>query len=436
MGVLSDRLSIALKLLTGLAGIGVVAAIAIMVWNAAHAAGVVIESFAVPPDLAARGLTGEVIAAQVQDKLSLALGGSTVSASQGTAVSNARADDIKVEIPETGISLGEVYRFLRERLGSQTMVGGDVFLTADGLSVTIRIAGGSGATYAGKDIELDALLTKAAEHAAEVTQPPQYAIFLYRSKIHRIAEALPILQRIANDPSQSTRNRATAFNSLGIIYGQFQGDSLAGLAMLRRSLPFADEIGSFVHRSNLVADEFSYGHAETALGLIPTVLQALEHPPANTRPDALADARAGYAVLDYLLGDFAEAARLSHIDIETVRPVSQDDFRQNEAQALAHQHDGDARGLVRQMPPLMNPVDGTQRAITRIQVEAALENWPDVAATEAVEEKAIVQAPDHAGDPATCFRCCAPSLAGAGESQTRRLGGRGSRDQHDAGRLL
>ena len=54
MGVISDRLSIALKALTGLVGIGVAVAVAIMVWNAAHADGLVVESFSVPPDLASR----------------------------------------------------------------------------------------------------------------------------------------------------------------------------------------------------------------------------------------------------------------------------------------------------------------------------------------------------------------------------------------------
>ena len=51
--------------------------------------------------------------------------------------------------------------------------------------------------------------------------------------------------------------------------------------------------------------------------------------------------------------------------------------------------------LVRQMPPLPDPVDATLRAITRIRVEAALENLPAVAATEAAEERVIAQAPDH-----------------------------------------
>jgi hypothetical protein len=398
-----DQMKGALQIMGVMAGLCVVAAIGVMIWNAAHADGTVVESFTVPPDLAARGLTGEVIAGQVQDKLSLALSGSTVSVSQGTIVSNSRADDIKVEIPETGISLGEVYRFLREWLGSQTMVGGEVFRTPDGLSVTIRIAGGSSATYSGKEAELDALLTKAAEHAAEITHPTGYAIFLYRSKIHRIAEALPILQRIANDPLQSPKNRASAFNSLAIIYNDFQGNSLAGLAMLRRSLRFADESGSFVERSNLVAAEFRQGHAEIALGLIPTVLQALEHPSANSRLDAVADVRARILVLkSHLLGDFAETARLSNSEIETVRPVSQDGYRQFEAQALALQHDGGARRLEQQMPLMPDPVDATLRAITRIQVEAALENWPAIAATEPAEEKTIAQAPDH-GDQQSVF---------------------------------
>ena len=64
-----DQMKGALQIMGVLLGLGVVSAIGVMVWNAAHSNGLRIEAFSVPPDLASRGLTGEVVAAQLLDKV-------------------------------------------------------------------------------------------------------------------------------------------------------------------------------------------------------------------------------------------------------------------------------------------------------------------------------------------------------------------------------
>ena len=82
-----------------------------MVWNAAHADGLIIESFSVlPSDMASRGLTGQVLATQMLDKLT-AMQRATRSTRAPRTYANNWSDDIKVEIPETGVSIGEAYRF-------------------------------------------------------------------------------------------------------------------------------------------------------------------------------------------------------------------------------------------------------------------------------------------------------------------------------------
>ncbi|MEI9932471.1 MAG: hypothetical protein WDM89_18520 [Rhizomicrobium sp.] len=64
-----------------------------------------------PPDLANSGLTGQAAAAKLQDKLS-AMQAATGSARPAASYSNNWGNDIKVEIPDTGVSIGEVYRYL------------------------------------------------------------------------------------------------------------------------------------------------------------------------------------------------------------------------------------------------------------------------------------------------------------------------------------
>src|SRR5581483_4832414 len=100
-------------------GAAVVIGLGVMVWQAHQDHGLVVEAFSVPPDLAARGLTGEVVATQLLDQLS-DMQGKTGSPRPARSYQNNWGDDLKVEIPDTGVSLGELNRWLRQWLGSQT----------------------------------------------------------------------------------------------------------------------------------------------------------------------------------------------------------------------------------------------------------------------------------------------------------------------------
>ena len=86
------------------------------VWSAAHDDGLVIEAFSVPPDMASRGLTGQVVASQLLDKLA-AMQNATDSARPAHSYASNWGNDIKVEIPDTGVSVGEFYRYLAAWLG-------------------------------------------------------------------------------------------------------------------------------------------------------------------------------------------------------------------------------------------------------------------------------------------------------------------------------
>src|SRR5215469_14538997 len=65
-----DRLKIGLQLLGIVVGVAVVGFLGAMAWNAHQDHGVAIEAFSVPPDLAQKGLTGQVVASELLDRLS------------------------------------------------------------------------------------------------------------------------------------------------------------------------------------------------------------------------------------------------------------------------------------------------------------------------------------------------------------------------------
>ena len=77
--------------------------------------------------------------------------------------------------------IGELRNFLREWLGHDIHTSGEIFRTGDGIAVTARTGGEEGATFTGKESDLDALMQKAAEHVYEVTQPYRYANYLDRN---------------------------------------------------------------------------------------------------------------------------------------------------------------------------------------------------------------------------------------------------------------
>ena len=66
---LSGLLKLTFEVALAIAAAALACFLGAAVWNAAHADGLVIESFSVPPDLAARGLTGQVVAGELLDRL-------------------------------------------------------------------------------------------------------------------------------------------------------------------------------------------------------------------------------------------------------------------------------------------------------------------------------------------------------------------------------
>src|SRR5579863_9479518 len=101
----SAILKFALEVSLALIGLALAGFIGAAVWNAAHADGLIVESFKVPPDLEQKGLSGDVVATQFLDRLSsLQAQASSNSIQAPSSIANSWSDDLKVEIPETGVS--------------------------------------------------------------------------------------------------------------------------------------------------------------------------------------------------------------------------------------------------------------------------------------------------------------------------------------------
>ena len=172
------RLGVFLRLATLCVGLAAAFGVGLMVWDAAHSTGLIIEPFAVPSDMAGKGLSGQVVASQMLDKLTT-MQDATDSGRSPQSYENNWGDNIRVEIPETGISIGELQRFLKSWLGHDTHITGEVWRTGTGIAVTAREGAAPGATFTGPESDLDGLMQKVAEHIYGITQPYRYANFLF-----------------------------------------------------------------------------------------------------------------------------------------------------------------------------------------------------------------------------------------------------------------
>ena len=163
-----------LVLVATVIGIGAV----IMINDAVHSRRVVMEPFDAPPALAARGLTGKVIAGGLLDELSR-LQDATRSSAAALGLSGAWAGNIKLDVPETGVSVGEISRLLKERFGHDVHIDGDVVETpTGGLALTVRGNGVPPKSFSGSVTELGKLTIEAAEYVYSKSQPVRWASYL------------------------------------------------------------------------------------------------------------------------------------------------------------------------------------------------------------------------------------------------------------------
>ncbi len=139
---------------------------------------VVVEAFETPSSLAPRGVTGKVVAAGVLDALQK-LADATRTTEKALDAYSAWSSEIKIEVPETGISVGEVDRLLQQRFGHDLRVGGDLVQTeTGGLALTIRGSNVPPETFSGKAGDLQELMVKAAEYVYGSSQPLAFAVYL------------------------------------------------------------------------------------------------------------------------------------------------------------------------------------------------------------------------------------------------------------------
>jgi hypothetical protein len=175
---LGQRIRVIMQMFSVL-GVSVVALVAAtLLWGAFTSRSVVVDVFKAPAVMAPSGVTGDVVAEGVLDTLQK-LQAATRSSTKGLGAAGAWSSDIKIQVPDTGLSLGEIDRTLHERFGHDLRIDGDlVQTTTGGLALTVRGDGVPASTFVGAAGDLDKLTTQAAEYIYGRAQPSRFAAYL------------------------------------------------------------------------------------------------------------------------------------------------------------------------------------------------------------------------------------------------------------------
>jgi tetratricopeptide (TPR) repeat protein len=163
-----------LALVASTIGIGLI----VMIRDAVSSRSVVVDAIDIAPNVAAQVPSGKIVAAGLLDVLTK-IQAANHSSAEHRALSNAWTNEIAIEVPETGVSIGQIERTLKARFGHDLHIDGDLVQTEKGgLALTVRGTGILPKTFTDEARNLEKLLTQAGEYVYGQSQPGLWAAYL------------------------------------------------------------------------------------------------------------------------------------------------------------------------------------------------------------------------------------------------------------------
>jgi len=257
--------------------------LAVMIYDAFTSRSVVVEAFKAPSALAARGFTGDVVASGVLDGLQK-LQDATRGTDKSLNTTSAWSSDVKIDVPETGVSIGEINRLLHQRFGHDLHIDGDLVQTeSGGLALTVRGDGVPAKTFDGAAGDLDKLTTQAAEYVYGRSQPAQYAIYL--TGADRNADAVAFLASAYARASTDDERAKLAHYWGSAFSGLNQPAKAVEKTRLAMSLAKPRSSEWWVNWSNLVGSVAIAGGEEAGWRESEAFLQAAQAAPKGQKPE-------------------------------------------------------------------------------------------------------------------------------------------------------
>ena len=365
----NDQMRGALQIMLVALGLVVVVALAAAMWNASRADGIVVEQFSVPPSYAAMGIGGDAVASDLTSKIAqvrdIANGHSL---SQSKDVREDRDADVRVEIPDTGISLVEAWHYLRLWLGNERPLRGNLRAAGDGtLTLTVSV-GGDSFTLRGKD--LDGLETQAAERVFADADPGNYVLYL--NGRGRYAEALAAAGRNASLPWARAVERSDTYALWADMTHDVAGD--LPLALARAKIGVALDPKTVAPHMEWLSIARDQGHDEEVLAQARSIVtkRREDETPAFQATGYGYAIDAGELSGTVEIGDFGAALRE-----ECSYACSPSGLRLRRAEYAARDHDpAQALALIAEAQAMGDPLTSPQALRARYFTDAARNDWP------------------------------------------------------------
>jgi tetratricopeptide (TPR) repeat protein len=375
----ADRIRNMLATIVGGAAIGFLVALGSMVWTATHDHGLVIEAFSVPPDLAHSGLTGEVVATRFLDKLQ-GMQAATESERPADSYQYKWGSDIKVEIPQTGLTFSEFGKLLREKFGNVSHITGEIIRVPGGIAVTARFGDATPETFTGSEAEFDELARKSAEAVYRTSQPYRFAQFAFEHD--RTAESFSVISDLAIHGPKT--ERGWAYTEWGNLDLNANGDLTGAQKHCLKALAYSDA-SAVPADICLVNEEVWSGHDEKALEYSKALAgQAQVHAPGITDDYFENNKIISAAWLEALDGDLQQSAKdwiLAKEAPEYLGSIVQATTMAATVDALNHDPES-AMQVMKDLSPnddqsfLQLDAAGAFPALPAYWIAAAKGNWP------------------------------------------------------------
>ena len=177
---IAQTLRIGFQVFVGLAGTVVGASVVLFLHDAISSHQLIVDAFESPPTLLAQGLSGTVVAQGVLDELARLQDATHSSILEKRDLSNAWANEIKIEVPESGVSLTELSNFFKARFGHDVHIGGDLILSdAGGVELTVRATNVASKTFSSTSRnDIAKLQIEAAQYLFSEAMPVMWATYL------------------------------------------------------------------------------------------------------------------------------------------------------------------------------------------------------------------------------------------------------------------
>jgi tetratricopeptide (TPR) repeat protein len=319
----------------------------------------VIDPIEISPNLVSAAPSAKMLSTGLLDVLSRIQAGIHTDVER-RSLSNAWANDISIEVAETGMSIGQIEHILKTRFGHDQHISGDLVLTEDGgLALTVRGAGILATTFTDSKRNLDKLLTEAGEYIYAQSQPGLWTNYL--SNNGRYDDAIQFASSVYRTLDGAEKPYVLVYwaNALHAKNGDDQGSYRRALALTQEAVRLKPD---FWYGYNDVTDALQgTGQLEAAIKMGEQQIRMAGGRPGRS-PEVM------YRTYDFLVGDFQAYHNAIIDDLNKYNGVG------TFAAAM-----GDENNFVLITEVLMHDVDRAQLHTSTMQIDE--KNIADVAVT-------------------------------------------------------